>query len=236
MTGRATGRSPTGPHPPGGAPGVPTGRGADVLQAIVFDFGRVVFDWQPEALLERVLPRRASTPEAASHWAAQVFQSYQGDWGDFDRGEVEVPALVVRIAARTGLDETEVQAVVDAAPASLTPLPGTVALLQRLKSAGRRLHFLSNMPAPFAEHLERSHAFMAWFDGGVFSSRAKVNKPETAIFDHALRQFGLPAEQVLFIDDHAPNVEAAQSLGWQALQFVGHADLERELAARGLLA
>lgn len=204
--------------------------------AVVFDFGRVVFDWQPEALLARVLPARAGTPDAANHWVDQIFQGYQGDWGDFDRGEVEVPALVARIAARTGLDGAEVQAVVDAAPTSLTPLPGTVALIERLKQAGRRLHFLSNMPLPFAEHLERTHHFMAWFDGGVFSSRVKVNKPDAAIFDHAIRQFGVPAGEVLFIDDHGPNVEAAQALGWQAVQFVGHDELERELSARGLIA
>ncbi|WP_374567221.1 HAD family hydrolase [Ideonella sp.] len=206
-----------------------------VDMAIVFDFGRVVFDWQPEALLRRVLPQRAASLQAAAHWVDQIFQSYQGDWGDFDSGLVEVPALVERIARRTGLDQAEVQAVVDAAPASLTPLPGTVALMERLKAAGRPLYFLSNMPLPFAEHLERTHHFMAWFDGGVFSSRAKVNKPATAIFDHALKQFGLPAEQILFIDDHGPNVEAAKALGWQALQFVGDAGLERELVERGLI-
>jgi len=203
--------------------------------AIVFDFGRVVFDWQPEALVARVLPRRASSPEDAAHWAREIFQSYQGDWGDFDRGEVEIPALVERIAARTGLAEAEVQAVVDAAPASLTPLPGTVALIERLKTAGRKLHYLSNMPAPFADHLERSHDFMAWFRDGVFSSRVKVNKPERAIYDHALKQIELPAAQVLFIDDHGPNVEAARALGWQAVQFVGHDELELALQARGLL-
>jgi len=204
--------------------------------ALVFDFGRVVFDWQPEALLSRVLPQRASTPETAAHWVSQIFQSYQGDWGDFDSGQVEVPALIERIARRTGLDQAEVLAVVDAAPASLTPLAGTVALIERLKAAGRPLYFLSNMPLPFAEHLERTHHFMGWFDGGVFSSRAKVNKPAAAIFDHALKQFGRPAEQVLFIDDHGPNVEAAKALGWQAVQFVGDAELERELIERGLIA
>ncbi|HEV8691825.1 MAG TPA: HAD family phosphatase [Ideonella sp.] len=208
---------------------------AATIEVIVFDFGRVVFDWQPEALLARVLPQRVSSPAAAAHWVAQIFQSYQGDWGDFDSGQVEVPALVARIAARTGLDKAEVQAVVDAAPGSLTPLPGTVALLERLKAVGRRLHFLSNMPLPFAEHLERTHHFMAWFDGGVFSSRAKVNKPDAAIFAHALKQFGVPAGEALFIDDHGPNVEAAKALGWQAVQFVGDAELERELSARGLL-
>lgn len=204
--------------------------------AVVFDFGRVVFDWQPEALLGRVLPHRVHSPEAAAHWVAQIFQSYQGDWGDFDAGQVEVPVLVSRIAGRTGLDEAEVQAVVDAAAPSLTPLPGTVALMARLKDAGRPLYFLSNMPLPFAEHLERSHDFMGWFHGGVFSSRAKVNKPSRGIFDQALQQFGLPAAQVLFVDDHGPNVEAARALGWQAVQFTGDAQLERDLVAHGLLA
>jgi FMN phosphatase YigB (HAD superfamily) len=46
----------------------------------------------------------------------------------------------------------------------------------------------------------------------------------------------VPAGEVLFIDDHGPNVEAAQALGWQAVQFVGDAELERELMQRGLLA
>jgi putative hydrolase of the HAD superfamily len=203
--------------------------------AIVFDFGRVVFDWQPEALVARVLPQRASSPEAAAHWAQQIFQGYQGDWGDFDRGEVDIPTLVRRIAARTGLAEAEVQAVVDAAPESLTPLPGTLAVIERLKAAGRRLHYLSNMPAPFAEHLERSHGFMAWFEGGVISSRVKVNKPERAIYDHAIKQIELPPAQVLFVDDHGPNVEAARALGWQAERFVGHEELQRVLQARGIL-
>lgn len=203
--------------------------------ALVFDFGRVLFDWQPEALLARVLPQRVHSAETAAHWAKQVFQGYTGDWGDFDRGEVEVPALVARIAARTGLAEAEVQAVVDAVPEALQPLPGTVALLERLKAAGRRLYYLSNMPLPYAEHLERTHAFVGWFDGGVFSSRARVNKPDPAIYQHARRAFGSPAAGgLLFIDDHAPNVEAAQALGWQAVQFVDEAGLERDLAARGL--
>lgn len=210
--------------------------GADGETAVVFDFGRVLFDWQPEALLARVLPHRAATPEAAAHWVAQVFQGYTGDWGDFDRGVVEVPALVRRIATRTGLAACEVQALVDAVPSALTPLHGTVALLECLKAAGRRLFYLSNMPLPYAQHLERTHAFLRHFDDGVFSCRAGLNKPEPAIYEHARQRFGLPASRLLFIDDHAPNVEAAQACGWQALQYTGDEALARELAGRGLLA
>jgi putative hydrolase of the HAD superfamily len=205
------------------------------MTAVVFDFGRVLFDWQPEALLAKVLPHRVNCADTAAHWVEQVFQAYGGDWGEFDRGTVDVPTLVARIAARTGLARSEVLAVVDAVPESLTPLPGTVALLERLRATGRRLFFLSNMPLPYAEHLERTHGFLGWFDGGVFSSRAKLNKPDPAIYGHAQRQFGVAPADLLFIDDHAPNVEAAQAQGWQAVQFTGDAVLERDLSVRGLL-
>lgn len=204
--------------------------------AVVFDFGRVVFDWQPEALLARVLPSRVHSPETASHWVGLIFQGYGGDWGDFDRGDVDVPALVERIAVRTGLDAREVRAVVEAVPESLRPLPGTVALVDRLKRADRQVFYLSNMPLPFAEYLERHHPFMDWFKDGVFSSRARANKPEPAIYAYAEARFGLPVSQLLFIDDHRPNIDAARGRGWEGIVFDGNTEtLERELARRGLL-
>jgi putative hydrolase of the HAD superfamily len=85
---------------------------------IVWDFGGVLFQWRPPELIKRELPQRATTDEQAAHWVRAIFQGYEGDWGHFDRGTVEVPDLVRRIARRTGLTEAEVQAVVDGAPAA----------------------------------------------------------------------------------------------------------------------
>ena len=82
---------------------------------------------------------------------------------------------------------------VDAVPAELQPMPDTVALLRRLHAQGRRLHFLSNMPRPYAEHLEREHDFVGCFESGVFSARVQQIKPEREIFDIAARHFGADA-------------------------------------------
>ena len=201
----------------------------------VFDFGRVVFRWEPEALLRELLPQRAHDGSSAAHWAAQVFQGYGGDWVDYDRGTVTPAALVQRIAARTGLQEDEVQCVVDGAPRALTPLPDTVALLQRLHAAGRRLYYLSNMPAPMARYLQEQHAFLGLFASGVFSSDVGHNKPEAAIYAAAAQRFGHPVHELVFLDDHGPNVEAARALGWNALQFVDAAQAEAEMRASGWL-
>ena len=60
--------------------------GAGEGTAIVFDFGGVLFRWQPKELLARVLPHHAPDDTAAQALVEQFFQSCQGDWGDFDRG------------------------------------------------------------------------------------------------------------------------------------------------------
>ena len=200
---------------------------------IVFDFGGVLFRWQPERLLQRALPQRAADAASARHWVEQIFQDYSGDWGDFDRGTVAVDALVQRIAARTGLQAAEVHSVVAAVPGELQPMADSVALLQRLRGTGRRLFYLSNMPLPFAEHLEREHAFIGWFEAGVFSSRVQHIKPEASIFTLAAHRFGVPPHSLMFIDDAPRNVDAARAAGWNALQFVDAAHCERRLRESG---
>jgi HAD superfamily hydrolase (TIGR01509 family) len=202
---------------------------------VVFDFGGVVFRWQPHALLARVLPHRAGGEAAVAALAAEFFEGYSGDWGDFDRGTVDEDGVAHRIAWRTGLPLSEVRRVIEAVPAELQPMPHTVRLMERLRGRGHRLWFLSNMPAPYARHLEDTHDFLRWFDGGLFSSRVNLVKPEPAIFHEAQRRFGAPAGELLFIDDFAHNVAAARALGWQGLHFLSPAQCEDELSARALL-
>ena len=203
------------------------------MKHLVFDFGGVLFQWQPPRLLQRELPHIATDLASAQALAAEFFQSYTGDWAEFDRGTVAVPELVARIALRTGLTPAEVQRVVDGVPAELQPIPETVDLLRRLRAAGRGLHFLSNMPVPYARHLEDSHDFVGWFDSGVFSGRERLIKPEAEIFEFAAARFGQPPANLVFLDDHLPNVQAARTLGWQALHFSSAAQAEAELRERG---
>lgn len=171
---------------------------------------------------------------SARHWLSQFFQSYGGDWGEFDRGTIEVDELVPRIAARTGLTTAEVQGVVDAVPSELQLRTATAAMIERLQQAGRRLFFLSNMPAPYAAHLRAAHPLHDWFEDGVFSSDHQLIKPDPAIFALAQSRFGLPARELVFFDDHPVNVEAARAAGWQAVLFHDAAQAEAELRAAGL--
>lgn len=198
---------------------------------IVFDFAGVVFGWQPLATLREVIPQRAHDAASAEHWGRQIFTGWGGDWGEFDRGKLDANALVERTAMRTGLAEDEVRAVVDAIPLALVPDAGTVALIEELRAAGHRLYFLSNMPEPYARHLETAHPLQDWFDGGVFSAHVHAIKPEPAIFRIAEQRFGARGDELIFFDDVAGNVQAARMAGWGAVQFRDAAQARQALAA-----
>ena len=202
---------------------------------VVFDFGGVVFRWQPYELMPRLLPQRARDEASTHALVTDFFQGYNGDWGEFDRGVLEAPQLAQLIASRTGIALADVRKVIDAVPAELQPIPQTVALIRRLRERGHRLFYLSNMPAPYADHLASVNPLEEWFLDGVFSSRIKLIKPDPAIFRASAARFGIEARESVFIDDHRPNIEAARVLGWQAVHYLSHQQLEADLAGKGLL-
>lgn len=197
---------------------------------IVFDFGGVLFRWRPAMLLAQLWPQRVASAEQAGPVVADFFQAYGGDWGLFDQGLIGMDEVVGRISARTGWPLGEVAQVAAAVPNELQLLPDTVALIGELKRAGHRMFFLSNMPEPYADHLERTYPLADWFDAGVFSGRVKQIKPHAAIFETALQRFGVAAETCVFLDDHPANVEAAKAQGWQALLFTTAAEARPGLA------
>lgn len=201
---------------------------------IVFDFGGVLFNWRPLQLVQRFLPRHATDDAAARALVTGIFQGFGGDWAQFDRGVLDADELVRRIAARTGLDPGDVAALVDGVPASLTPKPDTVELVQRLRAVGAPLHFLSNMPAPYAEHLERTHReLIDHFESGLYSSHVRLIKPEAELFELASRRFAAPPETLVLLDDIAANVDAARERGWNALHFSDARSAEQALRDEG---
>lgn len=202
---------------------------------LVFDLGGVVLNWQPLLLLQQVLPHLATDEAQARALSQGLFQSFsmEGDWAAFDRGTADGPTVARRIATRLGVRPDEVQAVIDAIPAHLTPRPDTLALMETLRAEGHRLFYLSNMPTSYAAGLERNE-FFKWFDDGVFSCRVQLIKPEPAIYEAAERRFRLPPAELCFIDDVAHNVEAARARGWQGIHFLHAAQCARALS-EGLL-
>ena len=130
--------------------------------------------------------------------------------------------VVARSALRLALPEARLRDALGPIGERLEPIACNIDLLAGLRQrrdsrGGIKLYFLSNMPGLFARALERRHAFLQWFDGGIFSSDVKLGKPDPAIFKLLASRYRLAGADTLFIDDSLANVQAADALGWQTI-------------------
>ena len=187
---------------------------------IVFDFGAVLFTWQPAALVQRHFPHLTPTAQAASDLARAMF--HHEDWAGFDRGTHALDEVIASMSSRLSLPGDALQAFLEPIGERLLPIEETVMLLQQLRERRERagdvkLYYLSNMPAPYARVLEERHDFVSWFDGGIFSGDVKLAKPQREIYELLATRHAFEPSQTVFIDDLRDNVDAARDMGWRAI-------------------
>ncbi len=197
--------------------------GSAPLRNVIFDFGGVLVNWRPEAIVSSFYADDALRAALREH----AFQ--HDDWLEMDRGTLDEAEVVRRFAARMQRPETEMEALFEHVRASLTPIEPTVALLTELRESGFRLYGLSNMSEPIFAHLHSQHAFFSLFDGIVVSAAVKLVKPEPGIYEHLRERFALDFSESVFIDDLERNVESARRLGLPAIRFESATQVRREL-------
>ena len=198
-------------------------------EAVVFDVGGVLLDWNPRHLYRRLFDDEEEMEGFLAEVCSPAWNLLMDAGLPFHEG---VGALKSRFPEQARLihayDEHWQEMVAGA-------LEDTVAVLRDVIEAGWPVYALTNFSAEkFA--LERQRwPFLNWFRGAVVSGEVGVIKPDPAIYRHLTEGFGLAAERCLFIDDQPANVAGARTVGMQAVQFVGADALRAELSARGLL-
>jgi putative hydrolase of the HAD superfamily len=202
----------------------PQSRSAILVRNVIFDLGGVVLEWNPDKILEGYY----SDPSARAAMKAALFK--HPDWLQMDRGTLTESEALGRLKNRTGRPAAELSGLFEAVRSSLQPKADTLALLQRLAQRQVPLYCLSNMPASTFAYLRAQHAFWDAFRGIVISGEIKMLKPEREIFEYLLQRFELSATDSVFVDDHPPNVQAAERLGMHTVCFRDARQCELELA------
>lgn len=103
-------------------------------------------------------------------------------------------------------------------------------VLREAHGRGARMTLLSNAPHELADAVTAMPE-LAFFDHRVFSARIGVTKPEAAAFHAALEVMGVPAAEVIFIDDREANVEGARRVGLDGRLYTSPAALRSDLLA-----
>ena len=196
---------------------------------VVFDIGNVLLRWNPRNLFRKVFADEGAmetflATACAMEWILET-----------DRARSFRPALDARIAAYP--QYARELKLFDARWIETLggPIDENVALLERLRAQGDKVYSITNFCDEKFEITRRQYPFLGSFDGVIVSGREGLVKPDTRIFELFLTRFGLPARDVLFIDDSERNVVAARAVGMAAIHFADGVDLAAELYARGLL-
>jgi putative hydrolase of the HAD superfamily len=101
--------------------------------------------------------------------------------------------------------------------------PGALDLLQTVDQWPVRTAILSNAPFAFA-HAMRDARWAPFIDRVFISAEIGLTKPDPAIFAATNDELGVAPDEVAFIDDRRPNVEAAQAFGWNSHLWVDDTD------------
>lgn len=201
----------------------------DTPTAVVFDIGRVLFDWNLRYLFAKLIDE----PEQLDWFLAHVVTEewhFQNDAGRplaemVPERQAEFPQYASLIDAyRHRFNET-----ID------RPIPGTHALVRRLHAAGVPLYALTNFGAEFFARFRPTEPIFELFDYIVVSGEECVAKPDPRIYAICEARFARPPGELLFVDDNPANVAAAAARGWHTQLFEGPDVLEAELLRLGLL-
>lgn len=115
------------------------------------------------------------------------------------------------------------------------PIPEeNIQLLKKLKRE-HRLFLLSNTNGLHIQKIKaltgpfKYAQFRSLFEAIYYSHEMGCRKPEAAFFEKVLKEQDLKAEECLFIDDRAENIEAAEKLGIKSWLFNPKEDDLKEL-------
>jgi putative hydrolase of the HAD superfamily len=200
------------------------------IRAVIFDFGNVLCP----------MPRVSDYEElrALAGLERQQFQDLFWRYRlDYDRGTLDGTAYWRRVAQANGkaFSDGLIQKLI-ATDIRLWLNPDHVLLqwARDLHHGGVKTAILSNMPRDLALYLRRNSTWLPQFDHATFSAEIGLVKPAPGIYLECLKGLEVRAEEALFLDDNAANVEGAQALGIHALRFESVAQLAAEVQGLGL--
>ncbi len=197
-------------------------------KAVVFDIGNVLIEWQPERFFDAVIgenKRRAMFSSVDLHAMNDRV----------DMGE-DFTDTIYATARATPDWHDEIRLWHDRWIEMASPvIPHSVRLMKALQSKGIPVFSLTNFGIGSYDLAAQHYEFLNEFDRDFISGHLGMIKPNPAIYAAVEDQSGVSAADLIFTDDRADNIAAAEARGWQTHLFEGPQGWAARLVAEGLL-
>lgn len=199
------------------------------IKNIIFDFGGVVMDWNPRYFFKDYFNDDEKMEFFLKNIATDEWNAEQ------DRGRTLAEGTEIQVA-KFPQWEKELRAYYDNWTTMLrSDIPKNVEVLRKLEHSNYELFGLTNWSAETFPYALENYDFFKIFGGKiVVSGTEKVIKPDPKIWEVLLERYHIKADESVFIDDNAKNIEVAKALGFITVHITPETDLEKELKDLGL--
>jgi len=210
-------------------PGSPLPKPAHSVQAVLFDYGKVLTNAEDPAAWAGMLTL-TGLPE-------QRFQdAYWAYRHDYDRHTLSAFPYWRAVAAHAGtaFSDAQINRLIELDVDLWTNMNARmVAFAQRLQHAGIRTGILSNIGDAMARGIVARLPWLAGFYHCTWSYALGLAKPEPAIYLKTAEALDTAPAGILFVDDREENVAAAAALGFQTIRFTDYESFLRDLRNKG---
>ena len=198
------------------------------IDAVIFDIGNVLIEWNPERYYDRVIGE-----ERRKRMFAEVDLHAMND--RVDRGE-DFTATIYGTADAYPAWREEIRQWHDNWIELASPvIEPSVGLLRALRGRGVPVFALTNFGIGSFAYARTKYPFLDEFDRHYVSGHMGVIKPDPRIYEMVEEDCGIAPDRLLFADDRPDNIRAAEARGWKAHLFDGPAGWAARLQAEGLL-
>jgi len=199
------------------------------IDAIIFDFGNVLVNWDPKNLYETLF-------EDSKEMEYFLTNICSMEWhGQQDAGRSCDEATKILEESFPEHKEMIRRFYRDWESMFSGEIQENTALLPKLKTRGYRLFGLTNWPGDMFPRALRQFPCFEEFEGIVVSGYEKMIKPNREIYHLLLDRYQLAAKNSLFIDDRIENIEEAQRIGFHTIHYTNDVNLGKVLTDNGVL-
>jgi len=199
------------------------------MKNIIFDFGGVLLDWNPDHFY---LPYfNGNTNRMEDFYATTQIKTLNKE---LDRG-MPFDTFLTNMIRKFPQYASELKLWKNAWHKMLgDKIEGSIEILHKLNANGYQLYGLTNWSADTFPYVYYTHDFFHIFKDIVVSGREHTIKPEAEIYQICLQRNRLEPSETIFIDDNLDNVAAAQALGIYGIHFTDAVELQKSLIDVGI--
>jgi 2-haloacid dehalogenase len=182
-----------------------------MVQAIVFDLGKVLVDFDYRIAARKIASRGKMTPEQLG-----VFLMQSPLLFDYETGLLTSEQFYQRICDGTGFcgDLAEFG---DSFSDIFVAIEPMVRLHAGLRERGLPTYIFSNTNELAVRHIRRNFPFFDHFNGYILSYEHRAMKPDSKLYEVVERESGRRGTEILYIDDRPENIAAGAARGWQVI-------------------